>query len=83
MDGDVFFYLRQGPGRLLDVGCNGGRGLVTYARNGFQAEGLEINEQAAAVARAQGCTVHVMTLAEFCPAEPFDVLVLSNVLAGC
>jgi hypothetical protein len=36
---------------LLDVGCNEGRGLSLCADNGFQAEGLELNEAAAALAR--------------------------------
>ncbi len=80
LDGDIVFHLRRGTGRLLDVGCNEGRALAFYARNGFQAEGLELNERAAAVARAQGFVVHTLPLAEFRPREPFDVAVLSNVL---
>jgi 2-polyprenyl-3-methyl-5-hydroxy-6-metoxy-1,4-benzoquinol methylase len=80
VDGDVFFHLRRGAGRLLDVGCNEGRGLAWYTRNGFQAEGLEINERAAAVAREQGYTVHVTPLAEFNSHEPYNVIILSNVL---
>ena len=35
LDGDVSFHLEEGSGRLLDVGCNEGRGLVLYRRNGF------------------------------------------------
>jgi SAM-dependent methyltransferase len=80
LDGDIFFHLRRGAGRLLDVGCNEGRGLALYARNGFQAEGLELNERAAAVAREKGFAVHTLPLAEFSPPEPYDVAVLSNVL---
>ena len=34
------FHARRGAGRLLDVGCNEGRGLAMYAANGFQAESL-------------------------------------------
>ena len=80
LDGDIFFHLRRGAGRLLDVGCNEGRGLAFYSRNGFQAEGLELNERAAAVAREKGFVVHTEPLAEFRPPEPYDVAVLSNVL---
>ncbi len=79
-DGDIGFHLRQGRGRLLDVGCNEGRGLAIYAYNGFQSEGLEINERAAAMAREKGFPVHTIPLAQFTPKEPFDVVVLANVL---
>jgi SAM-dependent methyltransferase len=79
-DGDISFHLPQGTGRLLDVGCNEGRGLVFYSQNGFQAEGLEINERAAAIARQRGFTVHTVPLAQFTPEKPYGVVVLSNVL---
>lgn len=79
-DGDISFHLRQGSGRLLDVGCNEGRGLVLYAQNGFQVEGLEINERAAAAARKRGFSVSTVPLAEFAPERLYDVVVLSNVL---
>ncbi len=48
VDGDISFHNQKGSGRLLDVGCNEGRGLSIYQKNGFEAEGLELNEQAAA-----------------------------------
>ncbi len=80
LDGDAAFYRRTGKGRLLDVGCNEGRGLRIYARNGFQAEGLDLNEAAAAVAREAGLTVHTRLLEEFHPEAPYDVVVLSNVM---
>jgi SAM-dependent methyltransferase len=79
-DGDMGFHGRRGAGRLLDVGCNEGRGLSLYADNGFQAEGLELNEAAAAVARQRGFPVHTENLGQFRPEEPFDVVVLANVL---
>lgn len=80
IDDDPAFYRRSGKGRLLDVGCNEGRGLRIYSRNGFQAEGLDLNEAAAAVAREAGFTVHTRLLEEFNPAAPYDVVVLSNVM---
>jgi len=79
-DGDGAFYQRRGSGRLLDIGCNEGRGLRIYARNGFQAEGLDLNETAAVVARKAGLIVHTCVVEEFNPATPYDVVVLSNVL---
>lgn len=80
LDGDISFHSRRGSGRLLDIGCNEGRTLKNYARNGFQAEGTELNETAAAVARAAGFAVFTGPLDDFTPDAPYDVAVLSNVL---
>jgi SAM-dependent methyltransferase len=80
LDGDISFHSRRGSGRLLDIGCNEGRTLKNYAHNGFQAEGTELNETAAAVARAAGFTVFTGPLGDLTPAAPYDVAVLSNVL---
>jgi len=80
VDGDISFHARRGRGRLLDIGCNEGRTLKNYARNGFQAEGTELNETAAAVAREAGFTVFIGPLENFTPAPLYDVAVLSNVL---
>lgn len=80
LDGDISFHTRHGSGRLLDIGCNEGRTLKNYARNGFQAEGTELNEAAAAVARRAGFAVFTGQLDDFTPAAPYDVAVLSNVL---
>jgi SAM-dependent methyltransferase len=80
LDGDAAFYRRRGTGWLLDIGCNEGRGLRIYARNGFQVEGLDLNEAAAAMARNAGFTVHTKLLEEFDPETRYQVAVLSNVL---
>lgn len=80
VDGDISFHLRKGSGRLLDIGCNEGRGLRIYAKNGFQAEGLELNELAAMQARNEGFRVDTCLLEDFKPVVPYDVAVLSNVL---
>lgn len=81
LDGDVSFHGAKGAGRLLDVGCNEGRGLTLYARNGFSAvEGLETNPVAAAAARARGFAVYECDISEHQPAQRYDVLILSNVL---
>ena len=80
LDGDISFHGRKGAGRLLDAGCNEGRGLRIYARNGFQVEGLELNPTAAAVARGAGFTVHVGDTTDFTAPAGYDVIVLSNVL---
>jgi len=80
VDGDISFHLLRGAGRLLDIGCNEGRNLRIYARNGFQAEGLELSETAAAEARKAGFSVHTCALGEFDAAHRFNAAVLSNVL---
>jgi SAM-dependent methyltransferase len=80
LDGDISFYQQRGTGRLIDIGCNEGRGLRIYARNGFQVEGLELNETAAAVARESGFIVHTCLLEDFVPAQLYKVVVVSNVL---
>lgn len=80
LDGDVAFHAIRGTGRLLDIGCNEGRGLAQYNRGGFYVEGLESNPVAAATARCHGFTIHEEPLSTFRPSEPYDVIVLANVL---
>jgi SAM-dependent methyltransferase len=80
IDGDLSFHARNGAGRLIDIGCNEGRGLNIYARNGFQVEGLELNEAAATQARNRGFVVHGLLVEDFTPVLPYQVAVLSNVL---
>jgi len=80
LDGDGSFHTRKGHGRLLDIGCNEGRGLKIYRRNGFTPEGLELNPVAARVARFAGFRVYEALLEDFRPANAYDVVVLSNVL---
>ena len=79
-DGDVSFHSFKGTGRLLDIGCNEGRSLKIFARNGFEVTGLDLSEEAATAARADGFTVHTCDIGDFEPAALFDVAVLSNVL---
>ena len=80
LDGDITFYSMKGRGRLLDVGCNEGRGLQFYKKNGFTVEGLEPNEKAAEVARSLGFIVYSKPLEELQKNDAYDIVVLSNVL---
>jgi SAM-dependent methyltransferase len=80
LDGDIAFHSQSGPGRLLDVGCNEGRGLRIYTRSGFVAEGLELNERAAMRAKEVGFKVYTCLLEDYNTTAPYDVAVLSNVL---
>jgi SAM-dependent methyltransferase len=80
-DGDVSFHRNPGGWRrLLDVGCNEGRGLERFRANGFEPEGLELNRVAAAAARSRGFKVHTEGVEKLRPETPFDVVVFSNVL---
>jgi 2-polyprenyl-3-methyl-5-hydroxy-6-metoxy-1,4-benzoquinol methylase len=80
LDGDISFHRNSGSGKLLDVGCNEGRGLELYQGHGYTAEGLELNSKAAGVARSKGFTVYGNTLEGFTSERKYDVIVLSNVL---
>jgi 2-polyprenyl-3-methyl-5-hydroxy-6-metoxy-1,4-benzoquinol methylase len=81
LDGNVSFHRNTGEGRrLLDVGCNEGRGLERFRANGFEPEGLELNRVAADVARSRGFKVYTEDVDALRPESPFDVVVFSNVL---
>lgn len=80
IDGDISFHAVRGKGRLLDVGCNEGRGLIRYQSSGYSVEGLELNSKAADVARMKGFVVHSDLIEQFEPSQKYDVVVLSNVL---
>jgi SAM-dependent methyltransferase len=80
LDGDVAFNAETGSGRLLELGCNEGRNLVLYRRNGFKPEGTEVNARAAEVARSRGFMVYESDLESLKPSLPFDRVVLANVL---
>lgn len=79
-DGDIAFHRKKGVGRLIDIGCNEGRGLKVYCRNGFEAQGFELNTRAVQNARSEGFTVYTQPLEKFQPDKHFDIVVLSNVL---
>jgi len=80
IDGDICFHSSRGNGRLLDIGCNEGQGLQIYEQNGFDAEGLELNDRAASEARKRGFRVFTDSLETFHPEQLYDVVVLSHVL---
>ncbi len=72
----------QPPGRLLDVGCGGGRYLRRMKARGWQVEGIDFDPQAAArVQRKYGITIHVGDLREVSlqPAS-LDAIVMSHAI---
>jgi len=69
------------PGRALDVGCAGGDFLMTLRDAGWQAEGVELMPEPAAVAKSRGFEVADGTLeAAAFPAKRFDAVFASMVL---
>ncbi|HLF11013.1 MAG TPA: class I SAM-dependent methyltransferase [Gammaproteobacteria bacterium] len=68
-------------GRFLDVGCGTGSALAAARGLGWDAEGVEPSESAAAAARARGVTVRSATLEGAAyPAASFDLVWLSHVV---
>lgn len=80
IDGDISFHAVKSDGTLLDIGCNEGRGLAIYEKNGFEVEGIELNSKAAALATKRGFKVNTCLIENFHPEKQYDVVVLSNVL---
>lgn len=68
------------PGRkVLDVGCYSG-GLLARLRDRYACHGIEINRQAAAVARAVSGATIVESLSELDPDLRFDAIVVADVI---
>lgn len=63
-------------GRMLEVGCASGAFLHKMAASGWQVEGIEFSEQAAATARQLGYPVHAGSLETAPqPDQSFDLIV--------
>src|SRR6266545_1035326 len=69
------------PGRLLEIGSASGSYLQQMSKAGWDVEGIEFSENAAAQARAAGYRVRSGTVeAAAEPKEPFDLVVAWMVL---
>jgi 2-polyprenyl-3-methyl-5-hydroxy-6-metoxy-1,4-benzoquinol methylase len=69
-------------GRLLDVGCGNGQYLARMQGYGWETAGVEIDPEAAEVARREhGLTVHTGTIEDApYPERSFDVITCQHVL---
>jgi SAM-dependent methyltransferase len=70
------------PGRVLDIGCGRGLLLDAFRRRGWEVQGVELGDAAAAYAReALGIPVHVGPAASWpWPELHFDAVVMWHVL---
>jgi cyclopropane fatty-acyl-phospholipid synthase-like methyltransferase len=75
------FYGYRQENRLLDIGCGAGGLLVAARKNGWNAQGLEVAEQATEYVRKLGFEVFHGELqqAEF-PSQYFDVITAAEIL---
>jgi SAM-dependent methyltransferase len=68
-------------GRVLEVGCSDGAFLYLLGQTGFRAEGVELNPDTAAIAKANGLTIHVGTLMQQnLESASYDAVVLGDLL---
>jgi 2-polyprenyl-3-methyl-5-hydroxy-6-metoxy-1,4-benzoquinol methylase len=77
----VFELPAQTGGRLLDIGCGSGAGMIRMADLGWRVEGIDFDEEAVRLAASQGLTVRLGSLEQQAyPAASFDAIVTSHVL---
>jgi 2-polyprenyl-3-methyl-5-hydroxy-6-metoxy-1,4-benzoquinol methylase len=67
-------------GSLLEIGSYVGAFLHSATRNGWDAEGIDVNEIANEFARRKDCNVTTGELADYQPDRQFDVVAIWNCL---
>jgi SAM-dependent methyltransferase len=72
-------YIQAGD-NVLDVGCGEGKFLRKAREKGAKASGIELNRQAAQLARDKGLCVHEELLDHHQSAKPYDVVTSFQVL---
>jgi SAM-dependent methyltransferase len=68
------------PGRWLDVGCANGVFVEAAAKAGHNAEGIELSEEAVAMARARGVKATCSTIEGFGTAAAYDTITAFDVI---
>lgn len=67
--------------RMLDIGCSVGAQLVEYQRRGWQAIGIDLDDNAVSFARSQGLDARLAALEEaVLEEESFDLITLLDVI---
>lgn len=80
-DGEVRFLRALPNGCLLDVGCGSGDWLVSMRERGWKVTGVDLDENAAALARRRGLTVNCGALERQNFADDsFDAITLNHVI---
>lgn len=80
-DGEARFLSAVAEGSLLDVGCGSGIWLSSMRDLGWQAEGVDFDQNAVDVARKQGLKVRCGALEQQgYPSESFDAVTLNHVI---
>ena len=75
----VPYYVQDG--HLLDVGCGNGDYLAFLSQLGWECQGTELSEKAAACARSRGLEVSVGNLLDLqLPSASYDVVTLWHVI---
>jgi 2-polyprenyl-3-methyl-5-hydroxy-6-metoxy-1,4-benzoquinol methylase len=81
LDHSVLQLRAQPGGRLLDIGCGVGALVETLGHLGWNAEGIDTDEEVVAVCRARGLRVSLGTLEEQrYPDNHFDVVTMMHVI---
>lgn len=76
---DVMEFSKK-KGSMLEVGCSYGSLMEFFIKNGWQAKGIDISENAIRYTKSKRLDCFNVTPEEFKPKEKFDVIILSNVL---
>jgi 2-polyprenyl-3-methyl-5-hydroxy-6-metoxy-1,4-benzoquinol methylase len=81
LDFSAFYLPAKAQGRLLEIGCGAGAMLETMASRGWEAVGVDFDENAVAIARSRGRSVYPGGVFEQnFPDESFDAIVMNHVI---
>jgi SAM-dependent methyltransferase len=71
----------QRPGRMLDVGCGFGDLMLSFARKGWDVEGVDTSAVAVDAANRRGLVVHAGALEDLdLPRDAYDLITMRHVL---